>query len=360
MTESDYIGYADRYFSQCTSVLLSPDGSLAAPGQPAQTSTVPAPVPAPVPVPVSTPIPTPAPTPAPVPTSYSGPAPAVTKNPTNESLSVGGTTWFIAHAVNASKLTWQAVSPNGLVYTLSEALSLHPGLSLETEANDTLALRNVPFSLNGWGFQARFEGPGGVALSSVAYIFVADYITAYQGVLSAYRAAYQTGGHSAQYAVSNNLSVMIAHSPHVGYAFKDLDKDGTPELFIAGLGTDPLAQSVVYDIYALVNGTPRRLAVSTENDRYYLCTDNSILNSGSEGASHTYAIVYRFANDSIAPVESYISCTAGSPKDGYYYQVGAYSPEPRPGDTQLTESMFRARVREREAKVFQLIYTQIA
>ena len=68
----------------------------------------------------------------------------------------------------------------------------------------------------------------------------------------------------------------------------------------------------------------------------------------------------RFANDSIAPVESYISCTAGSPKDGYYYQVGAYSPEPRPGDTQLTESMFRARVREREAKVFQLIYTQIA
>lgn len=30
MTESDYIGYADRYFSQCTSVLLSPDGSLAA------------------------------------------------------------------------------------------------------------------------------------------------------------------------------------------------------------------------------------------------------------------------------------------------------------------------------------------
>ena len=262
------------------------------------------------------------------------------------------------HADQATGLA--AVSPDGLVCTLSEALSLHPGLSLETEANDTLAVRNVPFALNGWGFRARFEGPGGVALSSVAYIFVADYITAYQRVLGAYRAAYQTGGHSAQYAVSNNLSVMIAHSPHVGYAFKDLDKDGTPELFIAGLGTDPLAQSVVYDIYALVNGTPRRLAVSTENDRYYLCTDNSILNSGSEGASHTYAIVYRFANDSIAPVESYISCTAGSPKDGYYYQVGAYSPEPRPGDTQLTESMFRARVREREAKVFQLIYTQIA
>ena len=348
ITESDYVSYADHYFAHCTKVLVSPDGSSAASGQPVQTT------------PVPTPIPTPAPTPTPVPTNCSGPAPVVTKNPTNESLSAGGTTWFIAHAVNAAKLTWQAVSPDGLVYTLPEALSLHPGLSLETEANDTLAVRNVPFTLNGWGFQARFEGPGGVALSSVARIFVADYITAYQSILSAYRSAYQVGGHTAQYAVSNNLSVMIAHSAHVGYAFKDLDKDGTPELLIAGLNTDNIAQSVVYEIYALVNGTPQRMAISTENDRYYLCTDNMILNSGNEGASHTYYIVYRFGNDRITAVESYISYTAGSQKDGYYYQFGGYSPEPRDGDRQLSENTFRAGVREREAKVFQLIYTQIA
>ena len=262
------------------------------------------------------------------------------------------------HADQATGLA--AVSPDGLVYTLSEALSLHPGLSLETEANDTLAVRNVPFALNGWGFRARFEGPGGVALSSVAYIFVADYVTAYQNILNAYRAAYQAGGHTAQYAVSNNLSMMIAHSSHVGYAFKDLDKDGTPELFIAGLNTDNIAQSVVYDIFALVNGTPQRIAISTENDRYYLCTDNMILNSGNEGAAHTYSIVYRYGNDRITPVESYISYMTGSPKDGYYYQAGAFSPEPRNGDTQLSENTFRAQVREREAKVFQLIYTQIA
>ena len=348
ITESDYAGYADQYFSSCTNVMYSPDGGFVAPSQP---------VPA---VPVATPIPTPAPTPTPVPTNYSGPAPVVTKNPTNESLSTGGTTWFIAHAINATKLTWQAVSPDGLVYTLAEALSIHPGLSLENEANDTLAVRNVPFTLNGWGFQACFEGPGGVALSSVAYIFVADYVTAYQSVLNAYRTAYQAGGHTAQYAAINDLSVMIAHSSHVGYAFKDLDKDGTPELLIAGLTTDNTAKSVVYEIYALVNGTPKRMAISTDNDRYYLCTDNMILNSGSEGTAHTYYIVYRYGNDRITPVESYISYTTGSPQDGFYYQSGAYSPEPRASDTQLSESTFRAWVRERESKVFQLLYTQIA
>ena len=349
ITESDYAGYADRYFSNCTLVTVSPDGGSVTPVQPAPTAPV---------VTVVTPIPTPAPTPAPTPTNYSGPAPVVTKNPTNESLSVGGTTWFIAHAVNATRLTWQAVSPDGLVYTLAEALSIHPGLSLENEANDTLAVRNVPFSLNGWGFRARFEGPGGVALSSVAYIFVADYVTAYQGILNAYRAAYQVGGHTAQYASDHGLSVMIAHSSHVGYAFKDLDKDGTPELLIAGLSTDNTARSLVYEIYALVNGTPRRMAVSTKNDRYYLCTDNTILNSGSEGPA-SYSIVYRYGNDRISPLDSYISYTAGSPKDGFYYQSGSYSPEPRPGDTPLSESVFRAAVREREAKVFQLLYTQI-
>ena len=121
-----------------------------------------------------------------------------------------------------------------------------------------------------------------------------------------------------------------------------------------------MSATVVYEIYALVNGTPKRIAISTENDRYYLCTDNMILNSGNEGAAHTYSIVYRYGNDRITPVESYISYMTGSPKDGYYYQAGAYSPEPRNGDTQLSENTFRAQVREREAKVFQLIYTQIA
>ncbi len=346
ISDRDYEGFADRFFSTCTKTTLPLNGSASAsPSQPA---------------PAATPYPTPAPTPTPSWENYSGPAPVVTKNPTSESLSTGGTTWFIAHARNATRLTWQAVSPDGLVYTTAEAMALHPGLALENEANDTLAVRNVPFTLNGWGFQARFEGAGGIALSSVAYIYVADFVTAYQNVLNAYRAAYQAGSHTAQYAVSNGLSPMIAHSPHVGYAFKDLDKDGTPELLIAGLNTDDVARSTVYDVYALVSGVPKRLAVSTERDRFYLCTDNAILNSGSPDANHTYYFVYRFGNNRLTASEGYMSCFTGSKQDGYYYQTGSYSPEPRKGDLQLSESAFRSQVREREAMVFQLLYTQIA
>ena len=167
ITDADYENYADRYFSSCSKVSFSLDSGTAAANQPLVVTPTPAP------------IPTPAPTPTPEPASYYGPAPVITKNPTSESLAIGGTTWFISHAQNANRLTWQAVSPAGLVYTTAEALSLHPGLVLENQANDTLAVRNVPASLNGWGFQARFEGTGGVAVSSAAYIYVGDYVGAY-------------------------------------------------------------------------------------------------------------------------------------------------------------------------------------
>ena len=352
LSESDYLNYADRYFSNFTKVMYSPDGSSLTPS-PA------APVPTPVPTPASTPIPTPVPT-APLSGNYSGPAPVITKNPTSESLSIGGTTWFIAHAQNANRLTWQGVSPDGLVYSAAELLALHPGLRLENQANDTLAVKNVPASLNGWGFQARFEGTGGIAVSTPAYIYVGDFVASYQSILSAYKAAYQYGGHTAQYAASYGLSQMISHSSHVGYAFKDLDKDGTPELFIAGIGADSAAQSMVYDVYTLTGGVPARLAVSSEGNRFYLCTDNALFNSGSIDSNHSHYFIYRFSSNRLDSLEGYMSCFTGSANDGYYYQRGTYSPYPREGDVQLSESSFRYRVQEREKTVFQLLYTQIA
>ena len=350
ITDTDYSNYADRYFSGYTKVSYSLDsGSV---------TTVPSSSAVPA-APTPTPYPTPAPTPTPTAT-YSGPAPVITKNPTSESLSIGGTTWFIAHAQNATNLIWQAVSPEGLVYTTAEALKLHPGLALEMQANDTLCVRNVPGSLNGWGFQARFEGKGGVATSNAAYIYVEDFLAAYQSVLNNYRAAYQAGGHTAQYATDNGLSTMIAHSSHIGYAFKDLDKDGTPELFIAGLNGDDVSRSVVYDVYTLIDNSPKRLAVSSDRNRFYLCTDNALLNSGSGDANHSYYFVYRFGNNRLSSVEGYMSSFTGSAKDGYYYQTGAYSPDPRDGDVQLSEGTFKSRVRDRENTVFQLLLTQIA
>ena len=86
--------------------------------------------------------------------------PVITKDPTGEKLSPGGKTWFVAHAEGATILTWEFLSPEGTVCSVTDTMTLHPGLLLDISKEDTVALQNVPLSLNGWSARARFDGPG--------------------------------------------------------------------------------------------------------------------------------------------------------------------------------------------------------
>ena len=96
----------------------------------------------------------------------------ITKQPRSERLAAGGRTWFIAHAENAESISWQLLDPAGTVYTLQEAMEANPGLQLEELELDTIAVGNVPQSLDGWGIQAIFRGPDGMAVTDAAYITV--------------------------------------------------------------------------------------------------------------------------------------------------------------------------------------------
>ena len=80
-------------------------------------------------------------------TTQAAQPPVVTKDPTGEKLSPGGKTWFVAHAEGASIVTWEFLSPEGTAYSLTETMSLHPGLLLDAGQVDTVALENVPLSL---------------------------------------------------------------------------------------------------------------------------------------------------------------------------------------------------------------------
>lgn len=74
----------------------------------------------------------------------------------------------------------------------------------------------------------------------------------------------------------------------VGYYFCDLNGNGTPELII---GSVKLMYAewpdIAYDVYASVDGEIIHLATSWERNRYYLCSDNSLLLTGSGGAGLT-------------------------------------------------------------------------
>ena len=276
----------------------------------------------------------------PAPTAQNALPVTVTKNPTGETIAVGGNCWFIAHADNADTLVWQLIAPNGDVYSLGELMSMYRTLELEALEGDTLAVRGAPVELDGWSVQARFDGPGGTALTTPAVLHVQDYTSAYGGVLANYYRAYTGGGTDAGYAYQNGISEFIGYSSHVGYAIEDLDGDGTAELVIEGMGTEDFSNGVLYDLYTLVNGKPVQIACSSARNRYYLRGDGRILNEGSSGAGHSVYLINSIQDGALVPSESVFTYFDGQPTDGYYYSSTGSTYQPGVYDEAIGEQEF--------------------
>lgn len=252
--------------------------------------------------PATTPAPAPAPTPAPqIPVGQSGNI-RITKNPTSESLSIGGKTWFIAHAENASGITWQFIDPNGRVLSVEETMSENAGLSLQVLDGDTIAVDKVPQSLNGWGVQAVFSDGNNAAATSPAYIYVGDFVGAYSEVIQKYKNAYAAGSIDYGRAMEYGISEMAGYSTSAGYALKDLDKDGIPEMIVAGVGSSLDGDPMIFEIDTLKNGEVATLCTSSARDRYYLRTDSMVLNIGSGGAAYTTYYLLSFKDGNLSPI----------------------------------------------------------
>lgn len=284
--------------------------------------------------------PTPAEEPAETETPYApvgNPTFHITKNPTSESLSVGGKTWFIAHADNGVAPVWQMLDPWGEVYTLSAAMDSNPGLQLEVLPKDTLAVSNVPLSVNGWSVVARFDGDGGSLTTEPAFLYVGDFVSAYGSVIQKYRDAVSRGGEiDLGYVYENGLAEGVKDCEHVGYALKDLDKNGIPELIIADLFAGNYDNPIIFDICTLSNGVPKSLAQSWARNRYYLRTDSLIVNEGSGGAAFSEVYLFAVGADGLTPKEGIITFFPGDDRDSCYHQVGHCDYEPQPDDTKIS------------------------
>lgn len=240
-------------------------------------------------------------------TEYDPALPVVTKNPTSEALNVGGKTWFIAHAENANSLTWLMVDPLGNQYSLDGTMALMSGLSLDALEGDTLAVSNVPAELNGWGITARFDNDAGYRMTEPAYIFVGDFLTAYSSAIELYRSGKQlsvaTGANTLEYGISE----MANYYQSVGYALKDLDKNGIPELIVAGIDSEIYSTDPFFEIFTLENNLPVSIIRSYPRVRYYLMRDNRILLEGSGGASNSSIELYQVNGSRLQFIEGYMT-----------------------------------------------------
>ena len=269
------------------------------------------------------------------PPATTAPAPAaiiITKNPSSETVSAGGRTWFITSAENETQITWEIFSPDGTMYSLQQAMSAHPGLILEVLPEDTLGLRQIPVTFSGWSARARYDGPGGTATTNRATITVLEATkpqtttnagNPYANIIETYRTVHRTGTGN----IEKGISELVNDYDYVGYAEVDLDGNGIKELILASDGNN-IYPFVIYEIYTLRNGNPILVTSSRARERYFMLTDGRFLMEGSSGAMYGHWITYDFSGESLSVQEQI--WTNEEPHDladfapYYYYSSGGY------------------------------------
>ena len=99
--------------------------------------------------------------------------PKITKSPTGETVDAGGSALFIAASDDATRAVWHFVSPDlsqDIEYT--EAAQMFSGLNIIDADTDSLVLKSIPESLNGWSVYCRFSNAIGSSDTDRATITV--------------------------------------------------------------------------------------------------------------------------------------------------------------------------------------------
>ena len=183
-------------------------------------------------------------------------------------------------------------------------------------------------------------------------------ISPYLSVIEKYRTAYLSGNanndyHNESYAYRNGISSYIGYSSHVGYCYRDLDCDGTPELIIAGIDPRYSPGQELFDLYTLHEDTLINLATSHLKQRYYLRLDNTILFTGTGGAPYHQWALKRVSENELIPIEAVFTYyDSNTNHDGYYYQEGFTTYEPNTNSIEIDNDSFYNKREQYESNIY--------
>lgn len=111
----------------------------------------------------------PAPTQTPVQTNQK---PVITKNPTGETVEVGGTAQFVARAEGATSFVWRIVSADTTNTVTANEAGAYFGVTVSGQDTERLTLSNIPKSMNGWAIECKFTNAAGSSYTTGAILTV--------------------------------------------------------------------------------------------------------------------------------------------------------------------------------------------
>lgn len=120
----------------------------------------------------------------------------------------------------------------------------------------------------------------------------------------------------------NDLDYLFGYDPSIntlGYCLKDIDDDGTPELFVGRTDDQGIYMGMLYDFYTITDGKLVKVLESGERDRFYLCENNEIAEEGSGSAvtaSHTY---YNYKNGKLEKIEEVLFDAYQDEQNPWFY-----------------------------------------
>lgn len=183
--------------------------------------------------------------------------------------------------------------------------------------------------------------PGVETISDEALI-----LKKYDSVLKEYQKVAAGEKGSSEIIQPDLQSYGVPNGTTLSYLLRDMNEDGSPELFIAATGHDNVQKSLIgnvdyniYDMYTLNdNGSPVPL-LGEENKgamgvrgRYIICEDNAIFGEGSGGATYHSYSVYRLVEPTHTKahiIEQVFIDSSNLKSEKYYLTENDHNPIPK-------------------------------
>lgn len=125
--------------------------------------------------------------------------------------------------------------------------------------------------------------------------------TLYERILDKYCVAFKENW-DGQWLTDEGVNLMIRDiAPEtLGYAVKDLDDNGIPELAIGTISGDDFYGKLIFDLYTMdKDGEPVLIFSSIERDRYYYAGGNRFANLGSSSAADSFVTTLKLEGDGL-------------------------------------------------------------